>query len=65
MRKEELVELVKKIQNCEGSEEKVDRMIEILEANVHYPEISDLIFFDEKTPEKIIDIALAYKPLQL
>lgn len=65
MRKEELVELVRKIQNCEGSEEEVDRMIEILEANVHYPEISDLIFFDEKTPEEIIDMALAYKPLQL
>ena len=65
MRKEELVELVRKIQNCEGSEEEVDRMIEILEANVHYPEISDLIFLEKKTPEEIIDIALAYKPLQL
>lgn len=65
MRKEELVELVRKIQNCEGNEEEVDRMIEILEANVRYPEISDLIFWDEKTPEEIINIALAYKPFQL
>lgn len=65
MRKEELVELVKKIQNCEGSEKEVDNMIQTLEANVIYPEISDLIYFDEKTPEEIIDIALAYKPIQL
>lgn len=54
MRKEELVELVKKIQNCEGSEEKVDRMIEILEANVHYPEISDLIFLMKKLLRKLL-----------
>lgn len=65
MRKEELVELVRKIQNCEGNEEEVERMIEILEANVCYPEISDLIFWDEKTPEEIINIALAYKTFQL
>lgn len=52
MRKEELVELVRKIQNCEGNEEEVDRMIEILEANVRYPEISDLIFGMKKLLRK-------------
>lgn len=65
MRKEELVELVRKIQNCEGSEEEVNTMIEMLESNVNYPEISDLIFYNEKTPEEIINIALDNKPFQL
>jgi hypothetical protein len=65
MRREEMVELVRKIKNCEGSEKELDDMIELLEKNVIYPEISDLIYFDDKTPEEIIDIALEYKPFQL
>lgn len=40
-------------------------MIELLEENVVYPDISDLIFYDEKSSEEIVDIALAYKPIQL
>ena len=65
MTKKELIELVKKIKNCEGSEEEIDDMIDILEKNIIYPDISNLIFYDEKTPEEIIDIALAYKAIQL
>ena len=65
MGRTELIDLVNKIINCEGTEEEVDNMILLLEENVVYPDICDLIFYDEKTAEEIVDIALAYKPIQL
>lgn len=65
MNRSELIDLVNKIKKCEGTEEKIDNMIELLEENVVYPDISDLIFYDEKSSEEIVDIALAYKPIQL
>lgn len=50
--KEDLIELVGKIMNVEGSEEEIDRMIELLK-QVPHPEASDLIFWNENdlTPE--------------
>lgn len=65
MKKEELIKLVEKIINCDGSEEEIDNMILKLEKNVNHPEVTDLIFYDEKSPEEIIDIALSYKPIIL
>lgn len=65
MDRTELIDLVNKIINCEGTEEEIDDMILLLEKNVVCPDISDLIFYDEKTAEEIVDIALAYKPIQL
>ena len=63
----ELIELVDKIMKSKGTEEEIDNMIEELEKNVPHPEVSDLIFWNEEelTPEQIVDIALAYKPIQL
>ena len=63
----ELIELVEKIMKSNGTEEEIDNMIEVLERNVPHPEVSDLIFWNEEglTPEQIVDIALAYKPIQL
>ncbi|MDU2897166.1 MAG: bacteriocin immunity protein [Clostridium sp.] len=65
--REELINLVIKIIECEGSEEEIDEMIEVVKRNVPYPDISDLIYWseDELTPEQIIDKALNYKPIQL
>ncbi|MEI3336725.1 MAG: hypothetical protein V8R02_04570 [Clostridium sp.] len=65
MDRRELIDLVSKIKNCEGTEEEIDNMIVLLEENVIYPDISDLIFYNEKSAEEIVDIALAYKPIQL
>jgi len=66
MSKEELIELVEKIKKCEGTEEEIDDMIELLEKNVPHPEVSDLIFWgEEKTPQEIIELALSYKPIIL
>ncbi len=65
--REELINLVSKIIECEGSEEEIDEMIEVVKRNVPYPDISDFIYWseDELTPEQIIDKALNYKPIQL
>ncbi|WP_454054447.1 bacteriocin immunity protein [Clostridium sp. Marseille-Q7071] len=65
--REELISLVSKIVECEGIEEEIDEMIEVVERNVPHPEVSDLIYWNEEDliPEQIVDIALAYKPIQL
>lgn len=65
--KEELVQLVRKIANCEGTEEEIEEWMDILEENVPHPEISDLIFYpdEEMTPEEIVEKALSYKPINL
>ncbi|WP_243526302.1 bacteriocin immunity protein [Bacillus pseudomycoides] len=65
--KEELISLVRKLVECEGTEEEIDEMIEVVERNVPHPEVSDLLYWndEELTPEQIVDIALAYKPIQL
>lgn len=65
--REELISLVSKIVECEGTEEEIDEMIEIVKNNVPHPEVSDLIYWNEEdlTPEQIVDIAIAYKPIQL
>ena len=65
MSREELIELVKKIMKCEGTEEEVDNMIDILEKNVIDPEVTNYIFYEENTPEEVVDKALAYKPIIL
>ncbi|CAN7743057.1 bacteriocin immunity protein [Paenibacillus sp. LjRoot56] len=64
--KEELIELVRKIMNVEGSEEEIDNMIEILKSNVPHPEVSDLIYWNENelTAEQVVEQALSYKPIQ-
>ena len=65
--REELINLVNRIVKCEGSEEEIDEMIEVVKRNVPHPEISDLIYWNEEelTPEQIVDKALDYKPIQL
>ena len=65
--REELINLVNRIIECEGTEEEIDEMIEVVERNVPHPEVSDLIYWndEELTPEQIVDKALEYKPIQL
>ena len=65
MSKEELIELVDKIMKCEGTEEEVDNMIDILKKNVIDPEVTNYIFYEENTPEEVVNKALAYKPIIL
>ena len=65
--RDELINLVNKIVECKGSEEEINKMIEVLEKNVPNPEVSDLIYWNEEelTSEQIVDKALKYKPIQL
>jgi hypothetical protein len=60
--KEELVRLVERIQNAEGTEEEIDAMIDQFQENVPRPDASDLIFYpeEEMTAEQIVEQALAY-----
>lgn len=63
--RDELIDLVRKIIDCDGSEEEIDEMVFLLEENVVDPEIINYIYYDDKTPEEIVELALAYKPIQL
>ena len=65
MTRDELILLVDKIMKCQGSEKEIDEMMELLEKNVIDPEVSNYIFYEENTPEEVIDKALAYKPIIL
>ena len=65
MTREEIILLVDKIMKCQGSEKEIDEMMELLEKNVIDPEVSNYIFYEENTPEEVIDKALAYKPIIL
>lgn len=66
--KEELIDFVRKIMECEGSEEEIDNWLLEVKDNVTHPAVSDLIFYPEKNdviPEEIVEEALSYQPLNL
>ncbi|MCE7991643.1 MAG: hypothetical protein HEP71_06675 [Roseivirga sp.] len=66
MSKEELVELVQQIISMENkTEQEIDLLIDKLVSNVPHPEVTDLIFYDDLTPEEIVEKALSYKPIRL
>lgn len=63
----ELIVIVEKIMQAEGTEEELDRLINLLERNVPHPEVSDLIFWNDKelSPEEVVDEALSYQSIML
>lgn len=63
----ELVELMKRVLDFERYGHNQEFYLELLEANILMPGISDLIFYsqEELTPEVIIERALEYKPIIL
>lgn len=65
--RDELIELVRKISECDGTEDEINSWILLLEESVPHPSVSDLIFYPDKplTPAEIVDEALAYNPLFL
>lgn len=65
MTRDELIKLVSDIKYCKGSEEEILEMVAKLRKNVICPYVTNLIFYDEKSPEEIVDAALAYKPIVL
>ncbi len=65
LNREILLDIIRKLQNAEGSEEEEVSWLETLERNVPHPEISDLIFYDDLSPEEILDRALKHTPISL
>jgi len=63
----ELIDLVEKIMEDQGNEQEIDQWLEIIDQNVPHPEISNLIFWNDKdcSAEEIVDTALAYQPILL
>ncbi|WP_228469111.1 hypothetical protein [Paenibacillus sp. JNUCC31] len=62
-----LIDLVRKLMNAEGTEDELDDMLNELEQELPYTEISNLIFWDDRdlTPEQIVEEALAARPIIL
>ena len=61
----ELIEVVRRIM---GGGPDTDFYLDVLEANVVHPRVSDLIFYPagpEPTPESVVDEALSYRPIAL
>lgn len=68
MDRSEMINLVRMIMNCEGTEEEIDEWLMKLKESVSYPDVSDLIFYpegDTVTPESIVDKILSYNPVRL
>ena len=58
----QIVQLVQRILDADGTESEIDDMIELLEKSVPHPDVCDMIFYpeEEMSAEQIVDLALAY-----
>ncbi len=68
MNREELINLVRKIQSAEGTEEEIDKMIEEFLKNVSDPNAVNYIFekeYENLSVEEIVDKAMSYKSFNL
>ena len=65
MDRNELIALVKEIMSWQGTEDELAEKLLLLKQNVLHPAPSDLIFWNDLTPEEIVDKALSYKPIRL
>lgn len=63
--REELIALVKIVQKHDVDEEDIHTLVSIIRKYNPDPEISDYIYWDDLTPEEIVDKALAYEVIQL
>jgi hypothetical protein len=65
--KDEVILLIARLMNGEGTEKEADEMISVLKQHVPDPNVSNLIFWsdEEYTPEEIYEKAMSYKPIQL
>ena len=61
MTREKLIDLVKEIIAVENKTEKeIDELLNILKKNVPDPAVSDLIYWNDLSPEEIIDLSLIH-----
>jgi hypothetical protein len=68
MTRDELVQAVRRIIDADGTEAELHELMALVERNVPHPAVSDLIFYPpngvELSAEEVIEIALAYQPIQ-
>ena len=62
MTRDELIELGKKIVNCEGTEQEIDKMIQLFDNYVPHPNGANLFYYPEKYNARTFDIS-TYKPI--
>ena len=78
MNRDELIEIGKKIVDCEGTEAEIDEMFELFCKNVPHPSGANLFFWPENyneqkddiskynpTVEEVVDKCLSYRPVIL
>jgi len=65
--REQLIELITRLSEGDGTEQEEIEWLMLVEANVLDPAVSDLIFYREPSlsPEEILEEALSYKPILL
>ena len=65
----ELVAIVQRIMDADGTEDEIDGMIDFVDSRVPHPEWMNLIFWPpggkELTAEEVVEQALSYKPILL
>ena len=64
--REELVAAVRCIMEIEGEEGELEELLDVVQANVPHPSVTDLIYWPpdgkDLTPEEVVERALAYSP---
>ena len=65
MNKQELIQLIKKIQCSEGTEKEADSNIDLLCRSVQDPQAVNYIYQEDLNAEEIAEKILSYKPIQL
>ena len=65
MQRQELIELIRKIQRSEGTEEEADNDIGLLCRSFADPQAANYIYYEELSAEEIADKIINYKPIQL
>lgn len=67
MNKQELISMVQKIIDCNGTDKEIDEMMKVVSKEVPDPAWTNLIYYndEELTAEQIVEKALSYKPIRL
>ena len=67
MTKSELINLVRRVVEADGTESELDEYIQLVSRSVPHPRWTDLMYYNtrELTPEEVVEEALAYRPTQL
>ena len=62
--REELIEAVRRIMEVDGEEGELEELLDVVQANVPHPSITDLIYWPPEgkdlTPEEVVDQALSH-----